>query len=128
MGTSTKILDNILPPAAKLGQGYVFTRVCDPAPLHAGIHPRDQRQTPQGPEAGTPLPPGPEAGTPPPTAVHAGRYGEHGGGTMFFAIPALMSSLLVRYNPPGSRTLGMDFFQLATNILCLLKSISYLPP
>ena len=34
----------LLPPATKLGQGYVFTRVCDSvhrgvsAPVHAGIH------------------------------------------------------------------------------------------
>ena len=45
------------------------------APLHAGIHPRDQRQTPPGPEAGTPLPPGPEAGTPPPLQCILGDTG-----------------------------------------------------
>ena len=32
------------------------------APLHAGIHPQDQRQAP-------------------PSAVHAGRYGQQAGGT-----------------------------------------------
>ena len=61
----------------KLGQGYVFTHVCDSvhrggsASVHAGIptHP--------------PAPPGKE--TLPPTgrplcAVHAGRYGQQAGG------------------------------------------------
>ena len=42
-------MDTFLPPATKLGQGYVFTRVCDSvqvggrgrgsASVHAGIHP-----------------------------------------------------------------------------------------
>ena len=87
-------------PATKLGQGYVFTRVCDS--VHGGVcpiacwnthtSPWDQRQAPPGadtpPEQTPPL--GPEAGTPaeqtPPgtdtlSAVHAGRYGEQAGGT-----------------------------------------------
>ena len=53
----------LLPPATKLGQSYVFTNVCDSvhrgvsALLHAGIHPRDQRQAhPPGPKAGTHYP------------------------------------------------------------------------
>ena len=50
-----------LPPATKLGQGYVFKRVCDSvhrgwvsASVHAGIHPPDQ--TPFPPGAHTPSP------------------------------------------------------------------------
>ena len=56
----------------KLGQGYVFTSVCDSvhrggasAPLHAGITPQDQALPPW---PGTPLgpdPPPPGPGTPP---------------------------------------------------------------
>ena len=65
----------LLPPATKLGQGYVFTRVCDSVHSWWGgvcliacwdTPPRDQRQAP------------PEPGTPP-TPVHAGRYGQQGG-------------------------------------------------
>ena len=43
----------LLPPATKLGQGYVFTRVCDSvhrgvsAPVHAGIHTLMGRYTPR---------------------------------------------------------------------------------
>ena len=51
------------------------------APLPAGIHPPDQRQTPPGADT----PPGPEADTPlgpdTPPAVHAVRYGQQAGGT-----------------------------------------------
>ena len=48
------------------GQGNIFAPVCysvhgGSASLHAGIHPRDQRQHP-------------------PTGVHAGRYGQQVGG------------------------------------------------
>ena len=55
-------------PATKLGQGYVFTRVCDyvhkgvSASVHAWIQP-------------------PWEQTPPSGAVHAGRYGQQAGGT-----------------------------------------------
>ena len=49
----------ILPPATKLGQGYVFTRVCD---------------TVTCPTACWDTPPSP-------AAVHAGRYGQQAGGT-----------------------------------------------
>ena len=77
--------------ATKLGQGYVFTGVCNSvhrggvsASVHAGIH------TPLG--ADTPweqTPPGadtPPEQTPPwsrhhPAAEHAGRYGQRAGGT-----------------------------------------------
>ena len=60
----------LLPPLVKLGQGYVFTGVCDS--VHRGGVP-DQVH-----------PPGP--GTPPnqvhpPTAEHGGRYGQFAGGT-----------------------------------------------
>ena len=68
-----------LPPATKLGQGYVCTRVCDsvhggggPVSVHAGI------PTPwQGDPPARQTPPGEED---PPCAVHAGRYGERAGG------------------------------------------------
>ena len=79
-----------LPPAMKLGQGYVFTRVCDSVhrgdlqwpPLHAGIHPH-QRQAP---------PPHWTRGRhPSPSAVHAGRYGQQTGGTH----PTGMQSCLI---------------------------------
>ena len=67
---STRLKCLILPLATKLGQGYIFTGVCDS--VHRG-----------GTWAGTPPldqvhPPGP--GTPP-GAVHAGRYGQQAGGT-----------------------------------------------
>ena len=100
------VVCEFLPPATKLGQGYVFTRVSDSvhrrgggsAPLHTWIHPLS------GQEAGTPgtrppqtdtlpeqthLPweqtPTTPGQTPPrsrpPSAVHAGRYGQQAGGT-----------------------------------------------
>ena len=78
-----------LPPPSKLGQGYVFTRVCDSVhrgglpqcmlgysiPPQSRHHPRSR------------LPPGsrpPGADPPEQTplgAVHAGRYGQQVGGT-----------------------------------------------
>ena len=87
---------SFLPPATKLEQGYVFTRVCDTvhrggvsASVHAGIYPLGadtpppQEQTPpweQIPPACT------EADTTPPEqiplgAVYTGRYGQQTGGT-----------------------------------------------
>ena len=51
---SSVFIDVFLPPATKLGQGYVFIRVCDSvhrgvsASVHAGIHP------PSGTETDTP--------------------------------------------------------------------------
>ena len=48
------------------------------SPVHAGIHRPGQRQTPNQTRGRHP-PPG--ADTPPPFAVHAGRYGQHSGGT-----------------------------------------------
>ena len=74
-----------LPPAMKLGQGYVFTRVCDSvhkggfASVHAGIQPPGA----DPPGANTPrsrhLPPPPSR--PPLGAVHSGRYEQQAGGT-----------------------------------------------
>ena len=54
-----------LPPATKLGQGYVFTRVCDSvhrgsASVHAGTPPTWE-QTPQGADTAPP----PERTSPP---------------------------------------------------------------
>ena len=91
-----------LPPATKLGQGYIFTGVC--YSVHAGeylgrytprdqVHPLDQvpprtRYTPW--DKVHPLGPGtpplgtrytPRPGTHPPGAVHAGRYGQQASGT-----------------------------------------------
>ena len=82
---------SLLPPATKLGQGYVFTRVCDS--VHRGVclsacwdtHPPARRPPPGKAE----LPPGKEnplarrpplARQTPPCAVHAGRYGQQVGG------------------------------------------------
>ena len=80
-------MQEYLPPATKLGQGYVFTRVCDSvhggvsASVHAGMHPpgghplgrhppqEDTRKTPQE-----------DTRNPPLGAVHAGRYGQQAGG------------------------------------------------
>ena len=62
-----------LPPATKLGQGYVFTRVCNS--VHGGCLPQCMLGYTSPPGADT-LPPG--ADTPPlhpPGPVHAGRYG-----------------------------------------------------
>ena len=62
------------PPATKLGQGNIFSSLCQEfcpqqgsAPLHAGI--------PPSPGADTPL------DQAPPGAVHPGRYGQQAGGT-----------------------------------------------
>ena len=96
-----------LPPATKLGQGYIFTGVCDS--FHRGVclsacwdtipqTPRDQAtqdQAPPGtrhpqpptlPGAGTPDQAHPPDQTPPrsgttPRTEHAGRYSQRAGGT-----------------------------------------------
>ena len=91
----------LLPPATKLGQGYVFTGACDSvhrgvsASVHAGIPPgadtppADTPQSRHPPRADTPElthPASPRANThspreqTPPTE-HAGRYGQRTGGT-----------------------------------------------
>ena len=70
-----------MPPAMKLGQGNIFTGVCDS--VHRAVslsacwdttpHPRDHSP---------PLtrhPPGPDT-PPPPRAEHTGRYGQQAGG------------------------------------------------
>ena len=75
----------LLPPATKLGQGYIFTGVCHSvngggsASVHAGI-PTPLEQTPprsRHPPEQTP----PGTMQPPPGTEHAGRYGECAGGT-----------------------------------------------
>ena len=80
------IYSNFLPPATKLGQGYIFTGVCDSVqggegsgPLHARIHttPRPEAGPPGTDPPGTRHPPGsrhPPGTIHPPSAVHAGRY------------------------------------------------------
>ena len=72
--------DEYLPPATKLGQGNIFTGVCDS--VHGGGLPQCMleyppgketpltRQTPSSPLARRP----PQAKADPPPAVHAGRY------------------------------------------------------
>ena len=104
----TLVSKQLLPPAMKLGQGYVFTRVCDSVHIRRGVcpiacwdtHPPDQRQAPpprdqrQAPPWSRQPPPQeqtppalswdqvhPPEQTHPPVAVHAGRYGQQGGGT-----------------------------------------------
>ena len=77
----------LLPPATKLGEGYVFTGVCDSVHRGEGGLPRCLLGYPP-PRADTPrkqTPPPPGADTPrirhPPIAEHAGRYGQRAGGT-----------------------------------------------
>ena len=60
------------PPATKLGQGYVFTRVCDS--VHGGGVCLSACWDTHPPEQASP-------GSRPPGAVHAGRYGQQAGGT-----------------------------------------------
>ena len=82
------------PPATKLGQGYVLTRVCDSvhggsASVHAGIHhlppgagtlPPSRRPKEQSPPAADPQEQRPPRADPL-GAVHAGRYGQQASGT-----------------------------------------------
>ena len=97
-----------LPPATKLGQGYIFTGVCDSVHRRGGtppgqVHPPRPGTSPWAgaspsldqvrPGTGTPplsrYPPGtrytPRTRYTPlgryPRAVHAGRYGQQAGGT-----------------------------------------------
>ena len=68
----------LLPPATKLGQGYIFTGICDS--VHRGGLPQYMLgyHTPwqdRPPQQGRPLWQGR-----PPYAVHAGRYGQQAGG------------------------------------------------
>ena len=84
----------LLPPATKLGQGYIFTGICDS--VHRGVClsacwdttplPRPGRHPHLGPGRHTPLtrqatprirhaPPSDQAGSPP-RAEHTGRYGQ----------------------------------------------------
>ena len=78
-----------LPPTMKLGQGNVFTGICDS--VHGGCVPQcmlgyhlpphtpPQEQTP--PWEQTPPAPGADPPSRPPSAKHAGRYGQRAGGT-----------------------------------------------
>ena len=72
----------LLPPATKLGQGYVFTLVCDSvhregsASVHAGMPTPLARRPPSQGRPPARRPPGKET----PCAVHAGRYGQQAGG------------------------------------------------
>ena len=64
------LLFNYLPPATKLGQGYIFTGVCD------SVHREgDLPQCMLGYHTPPPVP-----GTPRPRAEHTGRYGQRAGG------------------------------------------------
>ena len=87
------IHSSFLPPATKLLQGYVFTRVCDSVHRRGfltqcllGYHPSWQQTLPGSrppfgtdttPQSPHPHPPGAD----PSGAVHAGRYGQQAGGT-----------------------------------------------
>ena len=73
----------LLRPPTKLGQGYVFTRVCDsvhraggPASMYAGIADIPCLQSRHSPGADPPQ----EQTPSPPCAVHAGRCGQQAGG------------------------------------------------
>ena len=84
--------NRLLPPATKLGQGNIFTGICDS--VHSGglpqcmlgyhhLPPSRTRQAPPPPkdQAGTPPYPPPGPGRhPPPQAEHIGRYGQRAGG------------------------------------------------
>ena len=88
-----KIYIVLLPPAIKLGQGFVFTGVCDSVhrggclpQCMVGYHTPPGADTPQKqtppreqtpPRADTP----PWSRHPPPATEHAGRYGQRVGGT-----------------------------------------------
>ena len=71
-------------PATKLGQGYVFTRVCDSVHMGRwclpqcmlGYTPWEQTPPPQKQTPPKSRPPRSR----PPRAVHAGRYGQQAGG------------------------------------------------
>ena len=117
----------LLPPATKLGQGYVFTGICDSvrrgvsASVHAGIHPQSRHpygaDTPweQTPSEQTPPPPPPGSRhhpeqTPqsrhpnPPTTEHAGRYGQCVGGTHPTGIQSCyLCHLQKKHNKEASR-------------------------
>ena len=79
-------------PATKLGQGNVFTGVCDS--VHRGglpqcmlgyppgsRHPPPRKQAPPQEQAPSPEQAPPQEQAPPSRAQHAGRYGQCAGGT-----------------------------------------------
>ena len=83
----------LLPPATKLGQGNIFTGICDSVhrgglpQCMLGCHPRTrhsprpgtpQDQAPPRPGTWDQAPPGTRH--PPPGAEHTGRYGQRAGG------------------------------------------------
>ena len=85
-----------LPPATKLGQGYVFTGVCDSVNRGGVPHtppgadppeqtPREQTppraDTPPGSRHPPPEQTPPPGADPPPPGQHAVRYGQRAGGT-----------------------------------------------
>ena len=83
---------SLLPPATKLGQGNIFTVVCDSVhgggsvSVHAGIPPPPRtRQAPPGTRQ-----------TPPPRAEHTGRYGQRAGG---MHPTGMQSSFTLGYHP-----------------------------
>ena len=87
-GRYTSYWNALLPPVTKVGQGYVFTGMCDSvhrgvsASVHAGIHPPGADPKSRHPQSRHPWEqthPLPGADTPP--AEHAGRYGQRVGGT-----------------------------------------------
>ena len=90
---------SLLPPATKLGQGNIFTGVCDS--VHwGGVSlsacwgtplPPDQAGTPPG----TRHPP-PDQAPPPPGAWHSGRYRQRAGG---MHPTGMQSSFRLGYHP-----------------------------
>ena len=88
---SCEIFPGLLPPATKLGQGYVFTGVCDSV-NRGGVTSHPPEQTPQSrhppgahnPPGADTNPPGAETTPPeqtPTPSEHAVRYGQRAGGT-----------------------------------------------
>ena len=84
-----------LPPATKLGQGYVFTGMCDS--VQGGGLPQCMLgyHTPGADTPNRSRHPSPPGSRHPPTAEHAGRYGQCVGGTH----PTGMQSCLYYYCP-----------------------------
>ena len=92
------MLEHLLPPATKLGQGYVFTRVCDFCSQEGvclsacwDTHPPPGKDPPW---QGTP----PLARHTPPRAVHAGRYGQQAFGMHPTGMQFLSSDALLKVN------------------------------
>ena len=108
----------LLQPSTKLGQGYIFTGVCDsvkrggvclsacwdttPQSRHSLPRADPPEQTPKSRHPrGTGIPPGAD----PPSIEHAGRYGQRAGGTH----PTGMQSCLKNASSEVFRQISSDY-------------------